>query len=142
MLSDPHLAREVMLRVQHKGALNPARGGHLAINTLTLNTGDRWKARRNHLHQAFSAASLFNSDTESLISLKIQDICDVLSASADKSHTIELDNLFGRLSISINCSVLFHLEVRDIKTFYEIGELYSNIKHYTLVWLYYILSHM
>ena len=133
VVSDPGLARTAMRELLSKGDLNQLKGALTRPNTLTLDTGARWKQRRSRLHPAFAAGALVGVEAERAVLAEARHLSDALIALADSGHTLRMDDMFGRLVLSAISKVVFGVELKGLLTVQETSALYEDLRLYAEV---------
>lgn len=125
-VSDKYVAKYVMEHINGKGFYHM---GNPKINhpsIFSIDSGPEWKKRRNAFRQSFSMIALkqFNERLH-LLSKKL---LESLKDCSEKKSAVELDLLFGQLTVDVICSLAFQYDLHAMENSALSQELHEAIR--------------
>ena len=88
----------------------------IPVSTFIIETGPDWALRRGMFKHSFSMISLQKLQhlVHSLSEKLSKKLMEQIKASSDKAPIIEMDVLFGQLTMDVICSVAFGFEMNAL----------------------------
>ena len=78
-----------------------------------MDTGPEWKLRRGAFRHPFSSSAL--QQKELIIQRHVNKLCGQLEESACRGETVQIDKLFGKMTIDVICDVAFQIDMDELK---------------------------
>ena len=74
-----------------------------------MDSNEAWQMRRSFFRNGFSIIQLKKRD-EFVKNLCLK-VCNVLDTAAERREVVEIDKLFGQLTVDVICEVAFQLDI-------------------------------
>lgn len=112
-ISDKYIAKYAIEHINGKGFYHRGNPKITHQNIFNLNTGPEWKMRRAAFRQSFSMLQLkvFQDQLKLLTSKLIA----LLKKSAENKTVMELDKVFGQVTVDVICSIAFQYDVQAME---------------------------
>eukprot|EP01038_Epipyxis_sp_PR26KG_P004041 gene4041-5783_t len=120
---DKVIAKKVLETVTGKGFFHRGLTGR---NIFNLDTNSDWKIRRQAFRHSFTATSLRSFQNE--VVEKSLRLCSILNEHCCSKQPVEIDKLFGKLTIDIICNIAFQLDIDALGDSETFQKLHSAIR--------------
>lgn len=93
-----------------------------------LDTGPEWQMRRSCFRHAFSPTNLklYHETIQNVVS----DLCIKLQQLAEMEEIVEIDTLFGQMTVDIICEVAFQYKIDALKDSEAYEDIANTIQEY------------